>query len=116
MIGARAWTTSTKHLFPSNARKLSGVYLFPKSAATPAFLFHWFLTSSLACRRLCAEGRIACFLRKLREYHVIRIAQQACEFVRRQSVPGFERDPLRARQVRRRNDVGTLPEFSKIFR
>src|ERR1700674_3739025 len=116
MTGVRAWTTSTEHLSRSNAQKLSGVYLFLDSAATPAFLFRWFFVSRFARQRLCAGNRIAGFPRKLREDHVIRIAEQAREFLRRQGVPSLQRDPLRSRQVRRGNDVGPLREFGKTFR
>src|SRR6266853_3856191 len=116
MTGVRAWTTSMEHFSLSNARKLSGVYLFPDSAATPAFLFRWFFVSRLARQRLCPGNRIADFPRKPREDHVIRFAQQAREFLRRQGIPGLQRDPLRSRQVRRGNDIGPLREFSKILR
>src|SRR6266851_8244162 len=102
--------------FSSNSRKLSAVYLFLNSAATPAFLFRWLFASSLARRRFRTGNRLARLLRKLREYHVVRIAQQPREFPRRQSVPGLQRHPLRPRQVRRRNNVGTLREFREIFR
>src|SRR6266852_9236770 len=108
MIYARAWTTSTKHFFRSHARKLRGVYLFPKSAATPVFRLRWFFGSRLARRRHCAEDRIAGSLRELRENHVIGIAQQAREFLRMQSVPRLQRNPLRSRQVRRGNDARPL--------
>src|SRR3981189_2615212 len=116
MTGVRAWTTSMEHFSLSNARKLSGVYLFPDSAATPAFLFRWFFVLRLARQRLCAGNSIADFLRKPREDHVIRFAQQAREFLRRQGVPGLQRDPLRTRRGRRRHEVGPLREFCKIFR
>src|SRR6266853_2401855 len=116
MTGVRAWTTSMEHFSLSNARKLSGVYLFPDSAATPAFLFRWFFVSRLARQRLCPGNRIADFPRKPREDHVIRFAQQAREFLRRQGIPGLQRDPLRSRQVRRGNDVGPLGQLSEIFR
>src|SRR5712664_2214414 len=116
MIVVRAWSTSTEHLSPSHTRKLRGVYLFLNSAATPAFLFRWLFASSLARQRFRTGNRLARLLRKLREYHVVRIAQQPREFPRRQSVPGLQRHPLRPRQVRRRNNVGPLREFRKIFR
>src|SRR5260370_34479109 len=109
MTSVRAWTTSTEHFSRSNAQKLSGVYLFPNSAATPGFLFRWFFVSRLARQRLCAGNRIAGFPRKLRENHVIRIAHQAREFLRRQGVPGLQRDPLCSRQVRGGDDVWPLP-------
>src|SRR5207245_663263 len=115
-IGVRTWTTSTKQHSRSNARKLSGVYLFPKSAATLGFLFHKFLASSIARRMLCPGEHVAGFLRKLGENQVIRSAQQARQFIGRQGVPRLECNPLRTRQIRRRNDVGPLRQLSEIFR
>src|SRR5207245_1949789 len=115
-IGVRTWTTSTKQHSRSNERKLSGVYLFPKSAATLGFLFHKFLASSIARRILCPGEHVAGFLRKLGENQVIRFAQQARQFLGGQSVPRLECNPLRTRQVRSRNDVRPLREVSKIFR
>src|SRR5205814_4774570 len=91
-----------------------GVYLLPQSVATAAFLVHWFHTSSLARQQLCVGDRIACLLWKFREYQVIRIAQHEREFIRRQSVLGLKPDPLRSRQVRRRNDVGRSVSCAKL--
>src|SRR5882762_1217944 len=97
--------------------RIPGEYIFlPKSVATAAFLVHWFLTSSLASQQLCVGDCIACLLWKFREYQVIRIAQQAREFIGRQSVLGLKPDPLRSRQVRRRNDVGSFRELCKTLR
>src|SRR5260370_9524026 len=100
MTGVRAWTTSMEHFSLSNARKLSGVYLFPDSAATPAFLFRWFFVSRLARQRLCPGHPISDFPLKTREADVIRFAQQVREFLRRQGTPGLQLDPLLSRQVR----------------
>src|SRR5713226_1152026 len=100
--------------FCPNARKPSEVYLFQKSAATLAFLFHRIFASSVGRRRFCVQERLACFLRKLSGNQVIGFAQQARQFLSWQSVPRLERNPLGTRQVGAGMTLGRSVNSAKV--
>lgn len=56
------------------------------------------------------------FSRELGEDKIVGFTKQGGEFLPLQGVLGFQRDPLRASQVRRGDDAGALGELREIFR
>jgi len=71
---------------------------------------------SFAARAGLLQQRFASFQRKLGDNEVIGFTKQGGEFLSRQSVSGFQGNPLRAGQLRRRDNPGALGELRKIFR
>src|SRR6267143_5676428 len=113
---------STGHLdripLSFECREAHGVYPFGNSTARQTFSLWRFLARRLAPGKLRSDGLGAGqgftdLLWKSGDNQVIRLTEQAGEFIARQGVTGFQRDPLCAGQIRGGDDVGALGQFGK---